>query len=502
MTALILVAGAAGLWLAGYGLAVLLCDRPASDAVPFERIGLALPLGIAANSCAMFAWSWAGGSLSSTLSWSLTGIGSVVGLAVLIGQRRRVPGVRVPDSLTSPNSPLDQTVRDTSGNKLAPAGNTLARCCQSIIAIVLVGAFVLALVTPQRFWDERAIFGIKSKVLFTDGTIYSPSLADPDFVQGHPRYPLLIPLAETHVYALLGRIDDRWAKGIFPLLFAGLVLAYGGRLSGRFGPGAGWLFTLLLATLPLLAPYELGFITAQGDAPVACYHGLAVLYAWDWLRSRELAQVESGRLSSVRRALLVGVLSAAAAFTKDEGVAHLLVGIIALTMAWCWGWLRSRRVSESRPFRISALVQFLAVAGVTIAVLLTPWFAHRRTLPTTNEMQYFARLSTDRLSDQFDALSWLVPHILTRMFREWSTWGLQWWLLLVAAVTAPRRILRPAQLFILLEILGGIAALMVAGMVAPAELHEHIAGSSHRYLLQLAPLAVLFAAGQWGEEAG
>ena len=159
---------------------------------------------------------------------------------------------------------------------------------------MLVGTFVLALTTPQRFWDERAIFGIKAKVLFTDGTIRSPSLADPDFVQGHPRYPLLIPLAETHVYALLGRIDDRWAKGIFPLLFAGLVLTYGGRLSVRFGPGTGWLFTLLLATLPLLAPYELGFITGQGDAPVACYHGLAVLYAWDWLRPCATVNGESG----------------------------------------------------------------------------------------------------------------------------------------------------------------------------------------------------------------
>ena len=43
---------------------------------------------------------------------------------------------------------------------------------------------------------------------------------------------------------------------------------------------------------------------------------------------------------------------------------------------------------------------------------------------------------------------------------------------------APRRILQPAQLFVLLDILGGVAALMVAGMIAPAELYDHIGGSA------------------------
>ena len=482
MTALLLLAAVAGIWLTGYCLAVWLCGAPTAESEWWERVGLAPPLGLAANSGAMFVWSWAGGSLGAGLSWSLTGIGIMAGTALLI-RRHRIKGSA-------------SSIKNAVG-----AGSTLARLCQVIIACVLLGTLVLALATPQRFWDERAIFGIKAKVLFTDGTIHSSNLADPDFVQGHPRYPLLLPLAEAHIYELLGRIDDRWAKGVFPLLFAGLVLSFGGRLSQRFGAGPGWLFTLLLATLPLLAPYELGFITGQADAPVACYHGLAVLYAWDWLRGRK----ETGALesrSSVRRGLLVGILSAAAAFSKDEGIAYLLIGLPALVLAWCWGWLRGRGAVVSRDFHIADLLRFVAVAGGTVMLLLAPWFAHRRTLPTTNEMQYFARLSAERLSAQVGTLEWFVPHLVTRMFREWSTWGLQWWLSLAALLTAPRRLLQPAQLFVLLEILGGITALMVAGMIAPADLHDHIGGSSHRYLMQLAPLGVLFVAGQWGEEAG
>lgn len=488
MTAAILLAGLAGVFLGGFGLAVLLTDSGGRRVLTAERIGLAPPLGLAATSGAMFAWSLAGGLLSSELSWSLCGIGIVFGFVVLWRAGRR----HAPDS-----------------QHAATQRSALAGACGACITGLIIGTFVLTLMTPQRFWDERAIFGIKSQVLATDATIESVSLRHSDFVQGHPRYPLLLPLAETHVYLLLGDNDDRWSKAVLPLLFAGLVLTYAGVLSRRFGEGFGWLFGMLLATLPLLVPYELGFITGQADAPVACYHGLAVLYLWDWLwpltsgRNRTERGEASVRIgpSIWRRGMLIGALASAAAFTKDEGIAHLLVGAIALPMTWCWVRMTSRRnAGDVTPVAFSTFFRLAGTIAVTCAALLIPWFLHRRTLPTTNEMQYFERLSAGRLADQFAALNWLVPHLVARLFREWSTWGLQWWLLVVAAITVPGRLLRPAQVFVLLEIAGSIAALIVAGMIAPAELHDHIGGSSHRYLMQLAPLAVLFAAGQWGPD--
>lgn len=137
------------------------------------------------------------------------------------------------------------------------------------------------------------------------------------------------------------------------------------------------------------------------------------------------------------------------------------------------------------------------MAGVAV-VLLAPWLWHRLTLPTTTEMNYFGRISYEVLRQHGDSLAWLVPHLLQRMFLEWAQWGLQWWMVLAALISAPRRALRPEQVFLLLDVLGALAALMVAGLVAPAELHDHIGGSSARYLMQIAPVAVLFIAGQWG----
>jgi hypothetical protein len=261
----------------------------------------------------------------------------------------------------------------------------------------------------------------------------------------------------------------------------------------------------------VLFPYELGVISGQADAPLACFHGAAALFIWDMLRSAfapsgeaATGQAPASVRAGVGPGMLIGSLAASAAFTKDEGIAFLIIDVVAFTMACLWGRLQARcsaRTDESPgPIRFSTWIVPLAAASAVTAALLGPWLWHRRSLPTATEMQYFDRLSVSLLVERLDAVTWLVPHLLRRMFLEWREWGCQWWMLLVALVTAPRRALAPEQLFLILNILGALAALIVAGMIAPADLHDHIGGSSHRYLMQIAPLAVLFAAGQWGPE--
>lgn len=488
MSLLLVIAAAGGMFGLGLATAVWLVpqeSRPTPAGRRAERAGLALLLGIALTSWMLFAWSLAGGRLGPTVSWTLT----VVGWAcLLIVGVRRLRGRRSASDAADP-----ETITDSA----------LARCCRWLVGCLFVVVLLQTLLTPQRFWDERAIFAIKPKVLFLDGTIQSGTLSHPEFVQGHPRYPLLLPLAEAHVYAVLGRIDDRWAKVVFPLLYFGLVLTVAGVLSRHFGAGRGWLFALLLATLPVLFPFELGVISGQGDAPVACFHGAAALLIWDALRRLRTGSAETVTL---RYWIAAGLLAASAAFTKDEGIAFLMVDAIALTAAWAWGRRRSARSREATdpqvsPFSLRGWLRCSAGMGGVVALLLVPWFVHRRGLPTVTEMQYFDRLSVSLLVERLDALAWLAPHLGRRMFLEWREWGLQWWLLLAALITMPHRAVAAEQLFLLLNIAGGVAALVVAGMIAPADLHEHIGGSSHRYLMQLAPLAILFAAGQWAESS-
>jgi hypothetical protein len=477
MTALSLTVGLAGQCLLGLWLADLLLSTARTRSPPSEcdgtpaaaeSCGLAIALGTATVSWLLFLWSLCGGNLGPGISWTLTGLGWLAGGWALWRRRRSRHGAQAP------------------GDEAA-----LAQCLKVVLAVLLPLVAAQTLQTPQRFWDERAIFAIKGKVLFQERTVHSPLLAHPDFVQGHPRYPLLIPLAEAHLYSLLGHIDDRWGKAVFPLLFSGLVLSYAGVLSRRCGAGRGWLFALMLATIPVLSPFELGFLSGQGDAPMACYHGLAVLYAWDALQS----PAGNGSHHAVRRRwLLAGFLAAAAAFTKDEGIAFLVVGLTSLTGAWCFGCRRS----PGAAVRLRDLRAVLATFSATAAVILAPWFWHRRDLPTTTEMNYFSRLSLALLVERRETLRWIVPHLGSRMFAEWRTWGLQWWVMLAALISVPRRALRPEQVFLVLNILGAVASLIVAGMIAPIDPQDHIGGSSERFLMQIAPVAVLFIAGQWG----
>jgi hypothetical protein len=482
MSALLLIVGLAGQCLLGLWLVEWLLVRARqsflthdadSSPGPAERWGLGIALGTAAVSWLRFLWSLCGWPLGAGISRFLTALGWLAGGATVWKVRRS----RAAQPIVVPATPDEEAA--------------LARCCGVAVGVLLALVVAQTLQTPQRFWDERAIFAIKGKVLFLDRSIHSPLLSHPDFVQGHPRYPLLIPLVEAHVYSLLGRVDDRWSKAVFPLLFAGLVLSYAGVLSRHCGAGRGWLFAMMLATVPVLFPFELGFLSGQGDAPLACYHGLAVLYAWDALQCAPRA---ASAHSDWRPWLLVGGLGAAAAFTKDEGIAYLMVGSVALAVAWCAASFRRKDWGV----RFRNLPAVLTALGATAALVLGPWLWHRRELPTTTEMNYFGRLSLALLIEQQERLRWIVPHLVSRMLTEWRTWGLQWWLLLVALLSAPRRALRPEQVFLLLEIAGAIAALIVAGMIAPIDVQDHIGGSSERFLMQIAPLAVLFAAGQRG----
>jgi hypothetical protein len=352
-----------------------------------------------------------------------------------------------------------------------------------------------ALLTPQKFWDERAYYGLKAIVLFEDHSVGSADLKEPDFVQGHPRYPLLISLAEQHLYALLGRVDDRLAKVLFPTLYFGMVLTLAGVLMRHMSLGRAWLGAVVLATVPVLMPDDYGVICGQADAPVACFEGVALFYLWDALATRRTP----GGKRTWNRSLAVASLAAGmAAFTKDEGISHGLVQGLCVVLVMVVPLLARRWQQPQGSVKdlLAALLLLLLIPGC----LLAPWFIHRRELPLTGEMNYFGRMSLDVLLKGLPSLGWSIPHVAWRMFGEATTWGLQWWFVGVMLILFPRRVLQSPQLFLLLTLCGDIAGLLMAGMIAPVTLQEHIGGSSHRFLMQLAPGAIMLVFGMgWAD---
>ncbi len=480
-----------GQWLLGMAVSRLLfrwCDRTTTHHF-CEQVGLGIVLGTGLNAWGLFLWSWLGGRLGTGVSLAFVGVGFLAGIPLFFFKNRTSDG----------NPPV--------GNHPGTVeGTAFCRACQWGIGILTVVAMVQSLMTPLRLWDERAHFSIKASLLFEDRSIQSADLAERDFVQGHPRYPLLIPLAQVHLYFVLGEINDRLAKVYFPLLYAGLVLTTVGVLMRHMTVARAWLWGVLLATVPALMPNEYGFLSGQADAPVACFHGVTVLYAWDVLE-----RLRRGSGLSISSLVIAGLSCGLTVFTKDEGIAYLIIDVVALTLMLIVQTLTSqihRRSETAQEGHSSESVRTILVAAMVVstcaAVIVVPWLIHRRGLPQTAEMTYADRLSVEYLSQRLSTLTWSIPHLCQRMFGEWYEWGIQWWLLVVALVLAPRRLLRPGQMLLLIDILGALAALLVAGMLAPVQLEEHIGGSSHRFLMQITPVAILFAAGQLGfiEESG
>lgn len=471
---LILGFGLTGQCLLGTALVMLLLpsvrgarNKLGPGAPVAELLGLSIVLGIALTSYLQFLWSSWGGLLGLPVSLSLSGFGWIAGGIGLYRRWRRTSCLAAPTAV-----PAQQSRQ----------GAAIERCCIGLIGLLFVTAVVQALLTPQRLWDERAIFGLKALVLYQDQTVHSTALAHKDFVQYHPRYPLLIPLAEQNVYALLGEANDRLSKVLFPLLYLGLVLTFAGVLARHVGRSWAWLGAAMLATAPALMPWEYGFLSGQADAPVACFHGVSVLFLWDWLRSSS-GQNQTARSSQI---LVAAICAAMTIFTKDEGLALYAVDLCAL----------SAILSLDRRWSFK---EALCVCGLFAAVTLlitAPWLWHRVQLPTTTEMTYAHRLSTTTLVAGCATLGWSLRHLGIRMLAEAATWGLQWWGVLISLIAAPRRARSSHQLLLLIDLGGALAALILAGMIAPTPVEEHLGGSAHRFLIQITPTAVLFFVGQ------
>lgn len=463
---LMLAVGLIGQWLLGVAIAAAIFSFRRQIKPEFvEWLGLAFVLGIGGTSWLLFLWALGGGQLGLIPSLLLTVVGFAAGGPIVLfhwRNRKQISSARLDDS------------------RLSRQERALVQLCQFVIGLIFVASFIQTFLTPQKLWDERAIFAIKARVLYEDRSLLSPSLTHPDFVQYHPRYPLLLPLAEEHVYSLLGAVDDRLSKVVFAELYWGMVLTFAGVLHRRYSAGTAWLTALILATTPVLMPYEYGFACGQADAPVACFHGLSVLYLWHGLPRRDQNSFVFTSFA------MAAILSAMTAFTKDEGIAYLVIDTTILSVLVITSWFRR---SHFRSFALALLMFAVISIG-----MLVPWFAHRRRLPATTEMNYFGRMSGSLLVSRLDTLNWTVPHLSRRMFWEWREWGLQWWLMLAAAVSDSRRAIRQPQLFLACDVLASLTSLVVAGMLAPAQLDEHIGGSSHRFLMQLAPVAILFAA--------
>ncbi len=347
-----------------------------------------------------------------------------------------------------------------------------------VVAVLLVLLAISSALGPFAGWDERAIYGLKARILYHEGSVRGEAFTDTGTLHFQARYPLLVPLLEAALLTLRDSIDDRFLKLLFLLFSLGLALVVAGEARRLHGPRAGSLWALLfLATPMLIGPAEGSGTSAYADLPFAAFVSAATV-----LLGRSLEHPD------IRRTLLAGLLLGAALATKQEGMLWAAaLGFAFLLTLW-------RRPGA----RTTWGTRCVAAAAIPALIFLALRLAASRWTPRAAwSERYDVVLSLDWLRQLGSRPLEIVPFVLNQVV-DWKAWGWGWLLVLAGLVFLRRPRLTPTAFFWRATALAVFAADFGVFVVTPNHVHWHLATALSRLLLQLFPLAILILVEQVG----
>ncbi len=317
---------------------------------------LSFALGAGLTTYLMFWWGLAGGSLRIFV----IGLTLVAAALVLLQNFRnlRKPGFR--------------RLKPTGSD---PVGVFRPRSRLTFIEIILiliilfeiVFVFSAAVLRPVINYDAFSTWGWKAKVFF----IQPQEAFTPDsalFLGGESRqnYPLHIPLLMTWTYLGMGEINDVLINLIFAVYFLALLGFVYISLRSFVSRKISLIFTVFLATLPLLAYH--GF-AAYADLTLVFYFTLAAIFLFKYMYE---VQPRTSNL------ILAGIFAGLTTWVKNEGL--MLAGILLIVLLI---YLVRRVVSwvvEKGFSQVGFRLKPLAVYLLYFAIFFLPWFILKKFL--------------------------------------------------------------------------------------------------------------------------
>jgi hypothetical protein len=348
-----------------------------------------------------------------------------------------------------------------------------------LISVECAALFVAALRTPLGF-DGVFNFEMKASLMFFDQSHVLPVgyIGDVSRNWSHPQYPLMVPFGELWIYSWLGRVDHGATKLLFPLFYVSLIAL----VCGAVRRVAGLRPSLATgAALGLMPPLTLipGAASGYADVPLAAATAGAVSFTWLALRN-----------GARDAALLAGMMSAIAAWTKSEGI--VLAGTVGI-LALVFRYVLARRSSCTLSVAASS-------APILVpAVVLAPWLIlqHVYGIPAAD----FLPITIANAVDNLDRVPIILELLVWELVRP-GHWGLLWpaWCVAVLLVITNRRRIA-SDLFLI-----GAVAIPLVLYVVPfvfsswTDVDQHVRSALPRILVPLAPIALwLTAATFWRE---
>lgn len=309
----------------------------------------------------------------------------------------------------------------------------------ALLAFICLGLLADAVSDPVTGWDARMHWSMQAQWIRDESTVDSEVLLRKNLYVNHPRYPLLMPIAQVAVQETFALPQDVHAfRALYTTLFAAfLLLLYDGarRWAGRL---PALLAGLAAAGVPALTFWEdAGAASAYSDFPLAVFFGAGLLLL---LRGRR----------SLGDALGAGLLLAGAAMIKNEGMllAFFALGAAALL-------LLRRQVLPRRP--LGQLAR-LGAAAVLIALALGLVASWRADIPNRQDERYEILV---REREIWPAVVTRIPMIATvsaAQMIKFEHWTL-FWPVVPVVLWAGRRGWRGRR--------RGLALALAAGAAAP-----------------------------------
>lgn len=282
-----------------------------------------------------------------------------------------------------------------------------------VATFVTVGLVAEALTNPIIDNDGRMTWELQMRHLREERTVDLRVLREPQWAISHPRYPLLIAIAELAIRDVFDvgvlREDDRVARPMLAAFYPAFLLVLFDQARRRSGRRAAALATLVASALPYLSVVQGGAASGYRDLPLACFWGAGALL----LISRRTRTPE---------ALAAGLLLAAAVLTKNEGLplSGITIGVAALS--------RTRGVARAlqarRADRLRARVAPLATALLLVAASAALLISWRNGIPNRYDEMYEKRLSISAAAHGLEARSQAMARAAFREASSFSDWGL------------------------------------------------------------------------------
>lgn len=332
-------------------------------------------------------------------------------------------------------------------------GVVVARFAFVVSAFISAGLFAEALTQPNLGWDGEMTWSAAARWIRADRSVTPRALVDPRAYVSHPRYPILLPLAQVAVQEVFDAHDDRRvAKPLYAAFFPALLLVVFDLSRRHAGTCGAALATLALACIPVLA--FTGFGGADGtysDIPLGAFLGTGLLLLIGPLRISE--------------AVAASILLGATVLTKNEGLPFAGAALAAAS----FGALverpnrRGRRLARLAPTVIS-------VIGTAFA--LREW---QRSIPQRWDEDYSGRFATVSLAKEFRERAPLIPRAVAMEVTDPDAiagFGFAAPVILISGFRGLRRRIVPPILLTLYYCLGAyVLALLLSTWGGVEQLH-------------------------------